>query len=149
MNSSSADWQNCKKSTKRQLNLCQTCVIPAYVLFRPALIPCGGSLVNLMEDWRRVIGNLGWTSVVIHKRNFSFTFSVLVIWKPKIINSLISQICHNTKPRNFMREENRQSGKVVLRKTKFIAATGITLQNSLTFPFLFPDKNMISLTLTT
>ena len=59
----------------------QTCVMPAYVLFRPALMPCGGSLVNLIDDCRRVMGNLGWTSVVIHRRNFSLTFSVDVICK--------------------------------------------------------------------
>ena len=44
-------------------------------------MPCGGSLVNLIDDCRRVMGNLGWTSVVIHRRNFSLTFSVDVICK--------------------------------------------------------------------
>ena len=35
---------------------------------RPALMPLGGSLVNLMAIWRRLMENLGWTSVVIHTR---------------------------------------------------------------------------------
>lgn len=64
----------------------------AYVLLRPALIPWGGSLVNLMEDWSRVIGNLGCTSVVIHRRNFSLTFSVVVIWKQNSQNAISKKI---------------------------------------------------------
>lgn len=66
--------------------------MPAYVLLRPALIPWGGSLVNLMEDWSRVIGNLGCTSVVIHRRNFSLTFSVAVIWKQNLQNAITKTI---------------------------------------------------------
>jgi hypothetical protein len=47
----------------------------AYVLLRPALTPCGGSLVNLIELCRRLMGNFLCSSVVIQILKFSFTFS--------------------------------------------------------------------------
>lgn len=52
-----------------------TCVMRAYVLLSPALTPCGGSLVNLMELCRRLMGNFLCSSVVIHSLKASFTFS--------------------------------------------------------------------------
>jgi hypothetical protein len=41
-----------------------SCVIVAYVLLRPAFTPCGGSLVNLIEDCNKLIENFGCGSVL-------------------------------------------------------------------------------------
>ncbi|TNN79753.1 hypothetical protein EYF80_009986 [Liparis tanakae] len=48
------------------------------VLLSPALRPCGGSLVNLIDICRRVMGKCLWTSVVIQRRKQSCTISVSV-----------------------------------------------------------------------
>ena len=56
-------------------------VMRPYVLLRPAFTPCGGSAVNLMDTCSKLIGNLGWGSVVIQQRKRSCTVSVSVICK--------------------------------------------------------------------
>lgn len=46
------------------------CEIPANVRFKPARTPCGGSLVNLMEDYRKKKRKWVW-SWTVHKINHS------------------------------------------------------------------------------
>lgn len=73
---------------------------PPYVLFSPARRPCGGSLVNLMDICRSVMGNRLWTSVVIHRRKASCTVSASTMMS--ISSSMKSsprwQFCRSTHP---------------------------------------------------
>ncbi len=57
----------------------KSCVRPWKVRLRPALMPCGGSAVYLIDICSKPIGNLWCSSVVIHNRKLSCNCSAIPI----------------------------------------------------------------------